>query len=468
MDFINKCLNIDYTQNEALSNKSSLDACLDLFSLGVGSSNKYDLIEKAYSQDPLLTTKIVFYLRDIRNGQGNRDILRTFIKFLFDQKKLEEIVKLIPYIPEIGRWKDIIELIEYNSKIINKTVYSEIYKGFTDITKSGLMAKWLPRQGKIANKLAKMFQITRKEWRQSIVALTNTVEQRMSANKWQDIDYDKVPSIASKIYAKAFKKHDTYRYNQYLDSVLNGTEKIHSSVLYPHQIVSDVLKNISSKKTAEAQWKCLPDYMKDNHFNVLPVVDVSASMEVNIGKGVRAMDIALSLGLYFAEHNKDSYKDIVCTFSSKPSFQKIKGDSLYERIKNLEHIDWGMNINIQVVFDLILANSTSENIPHIVLILSDMEFDQCSSFTQTNYECIKAKYAIKGIKIPTLVFWRISALKSQQPVLKDDIGTILVNGYSPNILASILSGDIKNYTPLGFMLDLLKDRYTYLEKKVGD
>jgi hypothetical protein len=60
-----------YTQNGAITNQSSLDACLDFFFLAGASRNmeNKDILQvflKAYSEDPSTALKILFWTRDIR------------------------------------------------------------------------------------------------------------------------------------------------------------------------------------------------------------------------------------------------------------------------------------------------------------------------------------------------------------------------------------------------------------------
>lgn len=60
----------------------------------------------------------------------------------------------------------------------------------------------------------------------------------MSANKWDKIKYESVPSKANLNYKDAFLRHDEERRKEFLDKANNGESKINSSVLYPHEIVS--------------------------------------------------------------------------------------------------------------------------------------------------------------------------------------------------------------------------------------
>ena len=464
MNFTNSILNTEYTQNGALTNKSSLSAVLDLFSMGVSSKNKLILIDKAFNEDPILTTKVVFYLRDIRGGQGNRDIFRSYITYLLSKDKIESFKLLIPYIPVIGRWKDLYEILEVTDKL-DEEIIQAIVLGLGDNRTVGLVAKWLPRKGKLATKIRKLlskgldYPLTCKEYRKTIVRLSNTVEQLMSANRWDDIDFSKVPSIANKNYSNAFRNRCYKKYQEYLQDVQNGKAKMNASALYPHEIVH-MANNYNY--SAEAMWKSLPNYMEGNKLNILPIIDTSGSMTAGAYSIYSCLDIAVGLGIYFAEHNTGSYKDVWCNFSSTPNFCKLKGDTLKERIDNLDYRNWEQNTNLQAVADLVIKHSTKEDSPDIILIVSDMEFDSCTG-QYTNFELIKKKYKDAGIKIPTVVFWRVDVKGVQQPVVFDESGTILLNGYSPYIMKALISGNLENINPYLFMLEALGDKYDYVD-----
>ena len=138
MTFTQSITNIAYTSNNAISNKSSLSACLDLFSMGVSASDKHSLIKAALLEDLPLAVKTVMYLRDPRGtGQGNRDIARAFHSvvqsLLVDDNFLFCYIELLPYLPEIGSWKDVYELYGLNPSLdphILKLLSEYFYEAF--------------------------------------------------------------------------------------------------------------------------------------------------------------------------------------------------------------------------------------------------------------------------------------------------------------------------------------------------
>lgn len=459
MNFIDGITNTTYTQNGALTNKSSYSANLDLFSMAISSDyeTKKELIKKAAEEDTILSLKVVLYLRDVRNGQGNKDILQA----LFDVYS-GSIPKLFKHIPEIGSFKDLVKIYDKFPEMSNYLF--PIFKNEL-LTENSLCAKWLPRKGKLFTGMAKFLNLKLGEYRRLLSGLSNTVEQQICNNKWNEVNYKSVPSRANKLYANAFTRHDEKRREEFLEGVMSGDLTMNSSRLYPHEIINSL--NIhpyrnTENSSANALWKSLPNYMQESK-NVLPVIDTSGSMFINAYSNYNCIDIALGLGVYFAEHNTGKYKDIWCNFSTTPNFYKLKGDTLSERVSNIDFNNWSGSTNLQAVFNMILRNSTKEDVPSMILIVSDMEFNQASRHS-TNFEEIDRKYKEAGLKRPVLVFWRVDVKVPQQPVTKDENGTMLINGYSPNILKEILNVNLDNITPYKMMLEAIGTKYDYIVK----
>lgn len=350
------------------------------------------------------------------------------------------------------------------------------------IGNASLTSKWMPRKGADANKIRAYLKLTPKNYRKLLVGLSNTVEQKMCARAWDEIEYGKLPSVASARYQKAFGRNDTDRYVAYLAALEKGEEKINAGAVYPY----DVLKSLrhGNSTAATEQWKALPDYLDGSDENILPVVDVSGSMNCQAGgsKNVSCMDVAVSLGLYLSERNTGVFKDTFVTFSSAPEMVTVSGN-LQQRMDQMIRSNWSMSTNIQAVFETILAAAVKHKVPETgmpttLLILSDMEFDQCVSIGKAsagrNYwaatqpatadsmvtamEMIEQRYADAGYKVPKVVFWNLNARPGNVPVEYNKVGAALVSGFSPAIMTSLLGG--KNITPEAVMLEaVMVDRY---------
>lgn len=432
------------TENGMLAHSTTSNACVDLFfQIGAmrdwNKQQKQNAFIKAYAENPTVAIKILFYSRDIRGGQGERQTFRDIFECV------PENYKYMHHIPEYGRWDDLLHT--FGDEII--------IKGLNEGNK--LCAKWMPRQGPIAKRLADKMGLSARNWRKLLVSLTNVVEQKMCAGEWKDIDYSHTPSQAARIYRNAFKRHDTDGYTAYLKDVEDGKKKINAGALAPHDLVRGYLYQgyyAEQDNTLEAQWKALPNYITGTN-KLLPICDVSGSMDGT------PMEVSIALGIYISERNEGVFKDAFITFSSKPTLEVLKGN-LFQRVSQLSKADWEMSTNLEAVFALVLkkakeATLKEKDMPETLLILSDMQFNQATKSDKTAMGMLKKQYKDAGYKLPHIVFWNLRAVDKSFPVQNKD-GVAMVSGFSPSIMKNILQG--KDFSPEGIMLDtVMSERY---------
>jgi hypothetical protein len=427
---------------------------------------------KAFGENQLTAMKLLFWARDVRGGAGERQIFKDIIKYLANNRT-EVLGKNLSLISEFGRWDDLFVLIETP---LETQVLDLIAKGLND--KNGLCAKWCPRPNvnnrekkRWANAIRKHMGLTPKEYRQLLSENSNTVEQLMCAKEWDKIEYSKLPSKAMSDLMKAFSKNDLARFQAYLTSVEKGDVKINAGAVYPY----DIIKNLKQGniKGANVQWDALPNYMEGNNEVLLPLVDVSSSMNCSAGgnKNVSCMDVSISLGLYISERNEGPFKDAFITFNTTPTLEVVKG-SLSERYNQMHSANWGGSTDLQKAFMLILtkaveSNISQEQMPTMMLVLSDMEFNeaistrygQTATWDVTAQEMLEQMYADAGYKMPKMVFWNIqSRSDNNKPVEFDKQGTALVSGFNVNILKNLLAG--KDMSPYSMMMSVIdSERY---------
>jgi hypothetical protein len=198
----------------------------------------------------------------------------------------------------------------------------------------------------------------------------------------------------------------------------------------------------------------------------MPLVDVSGSM-FNRGNP-RAIDVAVSLGILFATLNPSpQYKNKFITFSNTPEFITLSNGSLHNQVKTLSKSQWDMNTNVQKAFELILNMATmfsvaQDDMPKILLILSDMQFDSCSN-TKTNWTMIEEQYIKHGYTRPTIIFWNLNGQTLDYPIPHDKVpNCILISGYNDNLLDSLVN-DVE-YNPCEFVLNVLdNERYSCIK-----
>ena len=210
------------------------------------------------------------------------------------------------------------------------------------------------------------------------------VETKMCKTDWKNINYENVPSIATKKYKNAFMKNDEERYMHYLNNVSKGIQKINVTGILPHELVNYYLEdeNRELDLTIENQWKTILDDMKKGElFNdLIAVVDVSGSM-FSASNGSIPAQVAIALGLLICNCCTGSRKNTVITFHSTPSFHKVTGTTLKEQVDSIRSADWGYNTNFEKIADLIIDygkdNKLENNeMPKKLVVLSDMQFDE--------------------------------------------------------------------------------------------
>jgi hypothetical protein len=444
------------TTNGMRARKSTASACVDLF-FKIGASRGKDITKDfvaAYVEDREVALRIAQWARDARGGAGERELFRQILKYL-DKHNPEDAAILLRKVPEIGRWDDIF-VVETNKA----TAFTMLGDALRE--RNGLAAKWTPRQGKLAAEIRKFFGMSPKFYRKSLVEMTKVVEQDMCAKRWDEINFSHVPSVAAARYKKAFYRN-TEKYAEYVSALVKGDDpkvKVNAGAVYPYDVLKGVIGHYqtSYNKTqldvVEKQWDALENFVGDA--NVLPLVDVSGSMSCPAGKNanVTCLTVAVSLGLYLADKNQGKFKDTFLTFSGNPQLLNLKG-TILQKVKQMVSSNWEMNTNLVKAMDKILktaveGNVPQEEMPSMLLILSDMQFDQCASFDDSAMRMIERKFEAAGYTVPQIVFWNLNS-HDNVPVKYDKKGAALVSGFSPAIMKAVLAGNAENFTPEGVM-----------------
>jgi hypothetical protein len=445
------------TLNGAKAYKSTKNVILDLFSSWGGMRGKdiIPLLRNAIDDDLHLTLRCCLWGRDIRGGAGERELFRTSLKYLASNN-FPTLYNILPKIPEVGRWDDLFVLhnTQYWNEVV-KMVGNALSEG------NGLCAKWMPRKGTIAEALRTGLGMSPKQYRKTLVNLTKVVETQMCANKWEEINYEHVPSKATQIYKNAFKRHTPEKYNAYLSSLSKGTAKINAGAVYPYEII----RQVNEPQLMEAQWKAQPDYVPEG-ISFLPIIDCSGSMGYLVYQApkVQPLEVAISLGLYLSERNKSIFKNMFVTFSANPQFQYVKGN-LRDRMKQMSTAEWGMHTNIQAVFDKLLDLAVKNRVdpkdmPTHMIIVSDMQFDRCCN-NNNNQKQIMKQFKDAGYVAPILVFWNVND-HGNKPVTEQRENTVLVSGFSPSIMKTLLKADVESITPIAQMMEtLMQERYNF-------
>lgn len=467
---------IGYTENGAKVYTTSMDNVVDLFSR-IGNRKNVDmdrlsiLFKQAYAQDKELTLKMLFYARDCREGLGVRNSFRKLYESLSDID-INTAIYNIQHMAEYGRYDDLID-IAYHTKHreLKETILNRVVSDFVEQSKSGkytLLWKWLPSINtsslETRNKAKMIIKYMRPQYsdmknrnEKDYIDFINyyrrelkkgrdyikIVEKSLTEQRYEDIDYSHVPSLAMLKYKNNFLTKDTKRFKDYIESVKTGKSKINASVTTPYDVVHKYFENyIKHDETLEQIWKNLPNYFDNNEHNIMCVVDVSGSMNGT------PIEVAISLGLYCAEHNKGQWHNKMVTFSHHPNFIEVSDNmSLRDKISKTMRADWDMNTNIEAVFDLILNTAVvneipNEELPKQIIIISDMQFDSATiENKKILFKHIKDDFNKHGYSLPKLVFWNVRDANNIYPMKKDEHGICYVSGYSPVLFKTIIDGE---------------------------
>ena len=479
LEYLKKEAGRTYTENGALTYASPHSHCLDLFAtVGALREQSEEVIRtrfvRAFTEDPDLAVKLLFFARDVRGGLGERRVFRICLQWLANNAP-HTVKKNIPYIAEYGRWDDLLSLLGTPCQFL---ALAQIRKQLmADLTAMdmgddvSLLAKWLTSINasnadtvRMAKRIARFLGMDDAAYRKLLVKLRARI--RIIENNLREMDYTfdyaKQPSKAMYKYRKAFLRNDGERYGDFMQKVSRGEAKLNTGTLTPYDIIAPIFEGTvgtAEREAMDVTWNSQTDFAGSE--NALVVVDGSGSMYSYTNP--RPAAVALSLGIYFAERNTGVFKDHFITFSEKPRLVQIKGRDICEKVSYCRRYNEVANTNIQKVFELILRaavkNKVSQSeMPSTLYIISDMEFDCCARGADlTNFEYAQKIFAEAGYQLPRVVFWNVASRTKQQPVTENAQGVALVSGCSPRIFGMLSSG---NLSPMGYMLDILgTERY---------
>ena len=493
MNQMTRNANITRTENGGLTRKSTESKVLDMFAMGGSYRKRSDedvilLFKNAFEEDRTLAMKCLFYLRDVRGGQGERRFFRTAFRWLCNEypsvarRNLENV-------SEYGRWDDLIYVTEGTS--VQTAAFNFIkHQLALDVQckTPSLLAKWMPSQNasnaetkRLGHELANFLGMSSREYRKTLSILRariNVLERLMSANRWDEIEFDKIPSKAGLVYRNAFARRDIIA-KKYETFAKSKTTKVNAEALYPHDIAHRAFNmrgmdiQAPERLMLQKYWDNLKDFYNGREENGIAVVDTSGSMYGT------PLEAAVSMGAYIADKAHGPFANHFITFSSCPELVRFEGVDIVDKFNRCKHAAWGGSTNIQAVFDMLLATAKNahvraEDMPTRIYIFSDMEFNQCVTFEKTisrsrwgygstvnsigevnsDLENIKKEWARAGYEMPQVIFWNLDARHNHIPAIGE--GFSYVSGFSPSMIDCILSGK----DGYDLMLEkLMSDRY---------
>lgn len=505
---IEKNENLQRTENGALGYSTTGQNLVDLnFKVPAHHNNvgidELMKLDDSLRTDYIDTVKWMFFIRDIREGLGERD---SFVKLYLEYWKQypEDALRVLGLVPEYGRWKDLFDMLVFvddDSSLaegIYGIVIDQLKKDILDKVDGrpiSLLAKWMPsvnstpKARRVATRLCKRMGITFTDYRKTLSELRkylDVTEVKTCSNEWGEIDYNKVSSNANARYNDAFARHDRERRMKYLQDLNDPFKKenmvLHAQNLYPYEVYAKYSGVCRPEVDAgiEALWDNLKNI--DTTGKCIVVCDGSGSMTSSVyHSSVKAIDVSRSLSVYFSERCEGEYKDKVIEFSHNPHYIDLSScSSLWEKVREMRKYNDCSNTNIEKVFDLILKTAVDNHLPQTelpdsVLIVSDMEFDDACEYSRYNdtdhtgvmtyykslFETIGDRWKSYGYTLPKLIFWNVCSRTNTIPVTQNEAGVILVSGFSVNNAKLILSNETDPYKALKKTLD--GERYLKIE-----
>ena len=473
--------NYDYTTNGALAHKTTRSKVYDMFALGGAYRQRSDedcilLFKEAYDENPTLAVKCLFYLRDCRGGQGERRFFRVCFNWLCHTHSAHAR-KLLIQVSEYGRWDDLIYCAMGTP--VESAMLDIIDKQLTldlDSKTPSLLAKWMPSENASSYKtqMAARHIIKRlggqaKLYRKALSLLRkriNVVERLMSENRWDEIEFDKIPSKAGLIYKNAFARRDIIA-KKYESFAKSKTTKVNAATLYPYEVVNKATGRMGfrgfyglsdvDRAMINKYWENLPDYFNGAEASMMCVIDTSGSMTWGVGN-VKPIDVAISLGLYCAERMNGPFAGNYISFASRPQLIETRGIDFCDKVSRIYKTNLCDNTNLTAVFDMLLDTIKSNweiresDIPKTIVVISDMQIDQGVRFNSnrwygrdsanqvlvTEMESVRMKWKRAGYKMPNLVYWNVNA--SKDTFLDLGPGVSYCSGCSPTLFKQVITG----------------------------
>ena len=469
--------NYTLTENGGITHKTTNSDLLDMFAMGAAMRNRSDedvilMFKKAFAENAELAMKMLFYIRDVRGGQGERRFFRVVIRYMANNKDMRESIrKNIENIAEYGRWDDLYALV---GTPLEQDMFAFMKRQLAldlECKTPSLLAKWMKSENassaetkRLADKTRRYMGMNHKEYRKMLSimrARINVLEVLMSANRWDEIEFDKIPSKAGLIYKNAFARRDIIK-AKYEKFAKDENTKVNAGTLYPYEVVEKAIqlmggyysygRNIALDNTDRLMinkyWDNLTDFFAGAKLDALCMIDTSGSMSGT------PINVATALGMYCAERNQGPWHNHYISFSSRPQLIETAGVDFCDKVQRIVATNLCENTNIEAAFDMVLntAVRTGATLPEYMIVISDMEFDtatgngwrrsgssMCTANAETVMETIERKFNAAGYHMPKLIYWNVDARQANIPMIGNHYVSY-VSGFSPSIFKSILTG----------------------------
>lgn len=535
------------TENGALAYSTTSSALLDYFSNLNNFYRDYEEVaadlDNCWAEDPLNTLRTIVYCRAITRSKTKFKLLFSDIELVLPTKgaglKNEGRLGL--------RWlylKHRLTFLNNISSIISVGCFSDLWhRDFVDAwveaedkeiayfialsLKNDLSLKFLPRyksSSNIARKAKSIetikFHKTRNKGLRLVLEQVSNIsvgkistmkglmklkssgkahqwQQKITEGNFESINFNNLPGKVLGWITNEDSNGESFlarhgleeKYIKWLDSkeTLNTTS-------FLHEIAKPVISKASygnsinkiTTYTVNKQVATILNRVGKSNLNVMPVIDTSGSMTCEVHNSTTALDICLSLGVYFSMKQNGSFKDSIISFNSTSKFKKLEG-SYVDRLEDiLRDPDYMGSTNFQSVIDLIVRTRKSnpsipiEEYPDVYLVISDMQFNPTGLYNaddmeNTNHERALQKLDAVGLPRPLFIWYNVSPYGNNNfQNHKDDKGVLHMSGFDTAAIERLMSEDftlafeeesgksIKEITPYEAYMNTIEQDYLEL------
>ena len=507
-----------YTENGAISYASTGKELVDQFGKAASYRGRdysvvSDDMERLWAENPEAALKFPFYLRlitrevkmsdgtkteKVQRGAGAKD--EAFKRFVWlMQNHPGEFYRNLYLIPVVGSWKDVWQILFYAEEIgvkANKEKFFEVVaEGLASESQVDLVKKYLPRIRSTkkcktswadrTNRYAKEFV----SWANDKVdggfdseayrhmkasGEAHVFQKLMCGQRYDEINFKTIPgkALLSLVSGKFLENHGLY--NKYVDWI--KAQPVAKFNGYPYELGAklsppgyfrseDCGVDLATKITIDKQFDNLIATGKQNEGaikgNVWCALDTSGSMGCHIpDSNVTAINVCVSLGIYFATLNEGAFHKNVIMFDSTSRVKQLSG-SFTEMWKQVPANAMG-STNFQSVVDEIVRVRRSnpsiplEDYPKTLLVVSDMQFNPSGDYWYreavtkesqlSNVEAAKAKlrsvFPSEFVDEFKFVWWDVASRRTEDvPSTLDDSSSYFFSGFDGAIVSFLLGGD---------------------------
>jgi hypothetical protein len=467
---------------------------LEIFNARRGTKNLDDHYKTIYLCYPPNLVALMFYLRDIKNGRGEKDLSYDIAIWLLNHDE-GLFLKHYPTLITFGYYKDCLNLAQiaikqnYPEDKIFKllapmaTALTEDEHTITQMTfkcsnnssarpKLSLAAKYAPRQGKAyANTipyLKKLCNIAGKKsdekWRKYIQYIARScadvpVETHLSQS---DLLVDVVvPHKASKLYGMACTSNNDKNIAKITTSKVITTNKVITT-----KTLFDQETPIGTFRT-QIKWnQMLYDHIiQKTAKTYIPAIDLSAVM---LHDNARPLNTAMTVGNLMSSSNLNIFYKKMITYSNDATLVNIVGDSIHDKINSVfsafdditdtienSKLDQVLKLNYVNMLRNLLQFYLSNDIPMDILndvnvvVLSCTE-PRLSEEEKNTINQVYSKFVEFGYPIPNIVHWNLADTTTY--ATKSIYGIKCISGFNQKMFEHFLQNDSLEVDEIPFKL----------------